>query len=260
MRGERDKMLVGERFRRALGTYPEGAMVQEVMARELVSMVSRHAGTEPLGRVLEIGAGSGLLTELLLEAFPVASFIANDLVRECQVPLQGIARRHRVGEFRFLGGDIEECGDLPHSQDLVVSNATLQWLNDLDGLFGRILRSLLPGKIFAFTSFTAGNMQEIAMLGGGELNYPAPEEIGKIAGRHFELLELKDTREQLTFPSPSEVLGHIRQTGVNGLARERWSRSRYRDFMESYRREFSVQGGVSLTYRPLYCVLRRRKL
>ncbi|MWV54235.1 malonyl-ACP O-methyltransferase BioC [Chlorobium phaeovibrioides] len=260
MSGVKDKMLVGERFRRALCSYPESAVVQEAMARELVSMVRLHAGEERLGRVLEIGAGSGLLTELLLEAFPVASLTANDLVGECREPLREIARRLRIAEFSFLKGDIEECGELPGSQDLVVSNATLQWLNDLDKLFATVRRSLFPGKLFAFTSFTVGNMEEIAMLGGGGLSYRTTEEIGEIAGRHFELLELKESREQLTFSSPREVLGHIRQTGVNGLGGERWSRSRYLDFMENYSRLFRVQGGVSLTYRPLYCVLRRREL
>jgi len=169
MRGVRDKMLVGERFRRALASYPESAVVQEAMARELVSMVRRYVGEDPLGGVLEIGAGSGLLTELLLDACPVASLTVNDLVGECREPLREIACRHLVGEFDFLDGDIEKFGDLPGSLDLVVSNATLQWLNDLDRLFGRIKRSLFPGKLFAFTSFTAGNMQEIAMLGGGGL-------------------------------------------------------------------------------------------
>lgn len=200
MSGVKDKMLVGERFRRALCSYPESAVVQEAMARELVSMVRLHAGEERLGRVLEIGAGSGLLTELLLEAFPVASLTANDLVGECREPLREIARRLRIAEFSFLKGDIEECGELPGSQDLVVSNATLQWLNDLDKLFAAVRRSLVPGKLFAFTSFTVGNMEEIAMLGGGGLSYRTTEEIGEIAGRHFELLELKESREQLTFP------------------------------------------------------------
>ncbi|TCD48138.1 malonyl-ACP O-methyltransferase BioC [Chlorobium sp. N1] len=253
-----DKALVSERFRRSLASYGREAVVQRSMASGLVAMLARHSTAICFERVLEVGAGSGMLTELMLDAFSIRSYTANDLVAESRECLEEIFRRHCGVAFDFRGGDAESLAGLPDRLDLVVSSATLQWFDDLGLFFSKMDSLLEPGSLFAFTTFGNGTMQEIAALTGAGLSYLEPEALADLAERHFEVLELSGEEISLSFSSPEAVLRHIGRTGVNGLSRAPWTKGRHREFSERYGRLYSCEGGVRLTYRPLYCCLRKK--
>ena len=52
------KFLVKERFRKCLKTYDDNAIVQKIMAQNLVSELEQ----KKYNKVLEIGCGTGILT------------------------------------------------------------------------------------------------------------------------------------------------------------------------------------------------------
>ena len=251
-----DKQLVGERFAKALGSYREHAVVQLEMALVLADMICATAPGRSFGRVLEVGAGTGALTAALLERCRVETYIANDLVAESRGYIALETLRHRPLHFDFLPGDIENLEELPGGLDLVASNATLQWLSDLEGFFLKMSRCLKPGGILAFSTFSPLNMQEIASIEHAGLCYPALEDIAALAGSRFELLASKEEQRRIAFDSPGEVLRHIRKTGVNGLVRRSWTKGSYLRFLHAYREAYSFGEGVYLTYRPLYCCFR----
>lgn len=253
-----DKQLVCNRFGRALQTYRRSAVIQRRMAMTLVDMVGRAGAPDHLGRVLEVGAGSGILTAALLANHSVDCYFANDLVPgSCEFVMRA-AEGASIGECRFLEGDIETLDPLPEDLDLIVSNATVQWLHDLRTFFSRMASVLRPGGLLVFSSFGTGNMQEIATLEGVSLPYLAPGQIASLAGSEFETVCLAEEERKLEFPSPEAVLRHIRETGVNGVAGRAWTRARYQQFLHRYRESFSTGSGVTLTYHPIYCCFRRR--
>lgn len=252
-----DKSLVKARFARAIRTYGEGAVVQRRMAHELAGMVLRHAGASRFERLLEVGSGSGLLTRELLGSCSVGSYWANDIVPESRHCLEALFREHPDTRFTFLEGDVESIEALPAGLDLVVSNATLQWLEGLELFFARIARSLRPGGLFCFSTFGPGNMLEIAALEQRSLGYRTEAELVRLAAPAFELLESASRLDELLFASPEAVLRHIRQTGVNALPPAAWGPARHRAFLERYRNAYGVAGGVRLTYHPLWCCMRR---
>ncbi len=253
-----DKQLVRERFCRTLRSYGSQAVVQKAMAAELSEIICREEPGRSFERVLEVGSGSGsLMAELLSRCF-VKSYYANDLVEESLFALQGVLDRHPVEEFHFLAGDIECQELLPSALDLVVSNATLQWLDDLDGFFKKISDHLKPGGMLAFSTFGTSNMREISTIEGVGLSYHTLGELELLAGRYFELTVSREETLRMEFPSPEAMLHHIRSTGVNGLLRRSWTKSRYLHFIKEYRRLFSSDNGVYLTYHPLYCCMKKR--
>ena len=255
-----DKELVRERFRRTLRSYGNNAAVQNTMAVELSAMICQEEPCRAFDRVLEVGSGSGLLMAELLCRCTVKSYYANDLVEESLECLRSVLDRFPVEEFHFLPGDIECLDVLPSALDLVVSSATLQWLDDLDDFFRKISDHLRPGGILAFTTFGTSNMQEIATIEDVGLDYHSLRELEILAGRYFELTVVREEELRMEFSSPEAVLHHIRQTGVNGLLRHAWTKSRYRHFVAEYRRLFSCENGVYLTYHPVYCCLKKRVL
>ncbi|NTW55464.1 MAG: malonyl-ACP O-methyltransferase BioC [Chlorobiaceae bacterium] len=256
MHGMIDKKLVRERFRKSLSTYAEHAVVQNAMASELSDMICRSCVERSFGRVFEVGSGTGALTGELLKRCRVGSYFANDLVDESHAYLKKVFERFPVGEFGFIDGDIESGGAMPDGLDLVLSNATLQWLEDFEGFLLKARRSLNPGGMLAFSTFGPLNMHEISAVGQTGLAYRSLETIERLAGRYFESCECREEQVKMEFSSPEAVLRHIRATGVNGISRRYWTKSRYLDFLDSYRERFSSRDGVSLTYHPIYCCLK----
>jgi malonyl-CoA O-methyltransferase len=253
-----DKQLVGSRFGRALHTYRRSALMQRIMAGKLVSMVERAGLAGHIDRVLEFGSGSAILTSLLLERFSVGAYFANDLVAESSDFVMQASVGRPAGQMAFLHGDIECIEPLPANLDLVVSNATVQWLHDPASLFDRMAASIRPGGLLAFSTFSIGNMKEIAQLGEPSLSYRTPQEIAVLAGDRFEVLGIEEAERRQEFASPEAVLRHIRETGVNGLSRTAWTRTHYQEFLRRYRLSFSSGSGVYLTYHPVYCCFRRK--
>ncbi len=254
-----DKPLVCERFQRTLGSYARHAVVQNLMAQKLTAMICREEPGRSFERTLEVGSGSGVFMAELLKRCRVKAYYANDLVGESLACLQELPERCMVEEFHFLAGDIEQQKTLPSSLDLVASNATLQWLDDLKSFFSRISAHLKAGGMLAFTTFGPSNMREIATIEDVGLSYYTPGELAILASRYFEVITIEEEEQRLEFSSPEAVLHHIRQTGVNGLCRRPWSKSRYHHFIEQYWKLFASEGGVTLTYHPVYCCLKKRE-
>ncbi|ACF12400.1 biotin biosynthesis protein BioC [Chlorobaculum parvum NCIB 8327] len=260
MSGRVDKQLVGRRFRRALPSYERNAEVQAYMAGCLLDMVERARGLpDHIGRVLEFGAGAGMLTSRLFERCSADEFFANDLVAESRSFVEQAVSGCQIGRTEFLPGDIEQLDPLPGNLDLLVSNATVQWLHDPARLFERLASSVRPGGIVAFSTFGTENMREIAALGETALGYRSLDELAALAGEAFEVVEIHDELRRQEFESPEAVLRHIRETGVNGVARRTWTRTQHREFLQRYRASYSTGRGVVLTWHPVWCCFRRRE-
>jgi len=253
-----DKGLVRERFSRTLHSYGSNAPVQNAMAVELARLICREEPTCRFERVLEVGAGTGALTAELLKRCRISLYVANDLVGESLRYISREIEPWQPEAFRFLEGDVETLTELPDRLDLVLSNAALQWLSDLEGFFRRVSALLKPGGLFAFTTFSARNMEELSSIQKVGLAYPTALDIERFASGSFTPLLIREDRKRLEFASPEEVLRHLSRTGVNGISRHAWTKSSYERFLHRYRQEFSSGGKVYLTYNPLYCCFRKR--
>ncbi|MEI7694257.1 MAG: malonyl-ACP O-methyltransferase BioC [Chlorobium sp.] len=253
-----DKQLVRQRFAGKLKSYKKHALVQQTMAKSLTELLCNAKPSRSFDRVLEVGSGSGSLMTELLGRCTVDTYYANDLVEESALFLKKLLASFSVREFHFLPGDIELMQWLPSELDLVVSNATLQWLDDLDGFFRSMSERLRRGGVLAFSSFSTSNMQEISSIEGGGLRYHTLHELEQLAGKYFELTACREEEQRLEFATPEAVLHHIRQTGVNALSRRSWTKSQYQRFIDQYQEQFSCANGVYLTYHPVYCCMKTR--
>ena len=252
-----EKALVAERFRRTLASYSHHAVVQQAMATELVAMLQTLMPEQRFQQVLEVGSGTGMLMEQLLLHYHVKRYYANDLVRESTHLLRTVQHRCQLNDFHFLEGDIEALQELPEQLDLVISNATIQWLHDLPAFFSRMKRVLQPNGVMACTTFGNRNLHEIATVTGVGLHYHSLVEIERVASQFFTVVKIVEEERQLEFPSPEQAFHHLRQTGVNGIVRQRWTKSHYHQMIERYRLLFSTNNGVTLTYHPMYLVMVR---
>ncbi len=250
-----DKARIARAFAASLPTYEENAGVQLALAARLLELCRYHrcgAG----GRLLEIGCGTGWLGEQLAALIEPELFWLNDLAPElCAHSAARISAGDSSCAVRTLVGDIEEL-PLPPRLDLVLSSSTLQWMADLPGLFTRINEALVPGGYLLFSIFGAGTMAEIAALSGRGLRYFTTGEVTEMLSA-FELLSVETVEEKSFFPSLIALLRHIRNTGVGGLERRRWTRASLADFERRYRRHFGSKEGLPVTWRASLVVARK---
>jgi malonyl-ACP O-methyltransferase BioC len=243
-----DKELLRSRFQRAAGSYDSQALIQERTAEHLLDLLAQQGGAAPQ-RALEIGCGSGLLTRrLLARCCGIEELTINDLAPT----LPACSTR-----LRLLPGDIETL-PLPGPFDLIISSSALHWLHDLKSLLKKLSAHLNPGGSLAFSLYGPDNLREIKALTGLGLRYSSLAAVAAML-RDSGLAVLHSSEEAavLHFASPQDVLRHLRQTGVNALSREPWSRARLECFCAEYRARFSASGGVALTYHPMYCIAKR---
>ena len=250
-----DKQRVARSFKASAATYDANATVQRQISRQLVSML-QTVGIPGLGRVLEIGCCTGILTELLVRQVAIDTLYLSDIVEEfCAATSKLIAGR--VQDVQLLPGDIEQCS-LPVELDMVISSATLQWMTDLSALLTRIRQALHNGGYIVFSIFGPGTMGEISALTGRSLAYHSPEIIKQMVTDRFRLISLHSETARLYFPTVREVLLHIRQTGVGGLGSSPVLKGKFKEFNREYRRRYASNEGFPVTYNSTFVIAEKK--
>lgn len=121
--------------------------------RPFVELLAR-VGAERAATVVDLGCGPGNLTALLAARWPEASVTGIDaspeMVERARASVPGVD---------FAVGDLREwVGSTTGGVDVLVSNATLQWVPGHLELLPALVRAVAPGGWFAFQ--VPGNFDE----------------------------------------------------------------------------------------------------
>lgn len=115
--------------------------------RPFVELLARVSATDP-ATVVDLGCGPGNLTALLADRWPGASVVGVDSSPEMIAAATDERIRFEVGDLRSWEG----------RADVLVSNATLQWVPGHLDLLPRLVASVAPGGWLAFQ--VPGNFDE----------------------------------------------------------------------------------------------------
>ena len=116
------------------------------MAHSLLSTLNRRYSANSSIRILELGCGTGYVTEQLSNLFPKAQITAIDFAES----MIAVARtRQNINNVTFYCEDIERLR-LEETYDVIISNATFQWLNDLKQVIRNLFRHLSIEGYYSF--------------------------------------------------------------------------------------------------------------
>ncbi|NIK71921.1 malonyl-ACP O-methyltransferase BioC [Paenibacillus sp. BK720] len=255
--------------RSAEGSYDFHADVQRIMAdqlaKSLIEWSSMGHAAEPT--ILEVGSGTGYLTELLLNRWPHASITALDLSPAMIKAAKQRLHSRQSADIRFLQADAETwAAEAPSdSFDLIVSNACFQWLGHPRPTLIHLNRILRKGGALVFTTFGQETFQELhqAFAGVYHANRLEPQrhglsflspiqwnEVLKVAG--FSTIYCQQGTQKETYASPRDFLQSIKAMGAShskavqtgGLS----TRKLFSEMYNVYEEKFSTKDGVAATY------------
>ena len=249
-----DKGLLEKRFQSAIPTYNSHAIVQQAMATRLMNLARSYVPSK-LSEVLEIGCGTGLLTQEIVKHFTVGKYNFNDLVDNTYTTISPILD-NKVVQSQFIGGDAEQV-DLPGGQSCIWSGATIQWISHLDTFFKKLNDLLDPEGYLVVSTFGPDNYQEIRQITGNGIDYKTKEQIIGAASPQFELLDFDEWQQSMWFNQPLDVLKHMRYTGVNSVSHCRWGKGQMHAFISAYEELVQLEG-YPLTYHPYLMIFKRK--
>jgi len=253
-----DKLQARLSFSRAAARYDEVATLQRETAQRMLERLD-YIRLEPRV-VLDVGAGTGEAAHALLRRYPSAQIIALDFA----LPMlkQTRERGDTSSAPDCLCGDAERLPLADGSVDMIFSNATLQWCNDLPGTFREFLRVLRPNGMLLFSTYGPDTLMELraswAAVDG--CSHVSPfwdmHNIGDAmlqAGLVEPVVDVD--RFQLTYEDVPSLMNDLKTLGAHNVTRDRprglTGKGRLRAMYQAYER-YRREGRLPASYEVVY--------
>lgn len=267
-----DKNSLRRRFSASASSYDSYALVQKKMAQKLIGEVKAAAKKQSNLDVLEIGCGTGYMTGLLLQELENAKLHALDIAPGM---IEEASKKFgRVVEFRCE--DVENA-DFECEYDLIVSNATFQWLNEIESTFSKLAGCLKTGGFIVFSTFGEKNFWELneafkkakleknsfdgTRLGQSFYSLPELKLMLERSAKSIGLkckIKLEEKMEYQYFDSSKEFLHSIKKIGANSKSDMLTnSPGIIKRTMEIYNQSYREKEKIRASYHCIYVTVER---
>ncbi len=234
----------GHRFSAAAATYDRHGIVQQRAADHLIEMMQ----VVPDARtILDVGCGTGKLTERLLEQYPDAAIDALDaaakMVDLCRSKWPDHPR------LRCHTADILTFGDRG-AYDLIASSSCLHWIHPFDRGIRHLAAILAPGGHLIFCVMTRNTFVELQEARRLAVPHkpptnPLPEVhhvTTAVEASGFHILRHETHTYRTTYPSTRAFFRSIHELGVTGSQRHQLTRQELHLLEQTYEAHFTSPG------------------
>ncbi|EOI8290383.1 malonyl-ACP O-methyltransferase BioC, partial [Campylobacter jejuni] len=208
------------------------AKVQDFMGLKLCEIL-KDLKISHFEKVFEFGCGRGELSKKLQNFITFNEYLKNDILNFKE-------------NSNILIFDMNEIAkqDLSKEKfDLIVSNATLQWL-DLKRIILSLRDMLNQNGILLLSTFAKQNLKEIKQSTGFGLNYFSLNELEQIFKVYFNEVKITQELVELSFDNALDVFRHLKLSGVNSLG--------FYPLNKGFLKEFEEKFQNKLTYHPVF--------
>ncbi len=254
--------MIGKRFSAAAETYDRHARPQLSLAQSVISMLPEMYPEQ----ILDLGAGTGLLTRLLTERFPDVPIDAVDVAEK--MIEHSRARFACFPQINWIVGDAQTFwgGD---RYPLIVSSAALHWVSDLRQTCENIFQNMEPGGTFSLGMMLRGTLKELHELRNEIapektplLTLPTYEETKAcLQDAGFVLERRKHSEEEIIYDDAKTFLKAIHEQGVTGgrvsAGNAPLNRTELSQLVADYQENYASDNGVFATYETATFLLTR---
>ncbi|MDV7340071.1 methyltransferase domain-containing protein [Terasakiella sp. A23] len=256
-----DRQMVREHRDRAAKTWADFDFLHKEVAERICDRLDDVVRDFPLA--LDIGCHGGDIAEVIGKRGKVETLIQCDLS-------EGMARRADAQKATTLVAD-EEFLPFGHEKfDLIISNLSLHWVNDLPGALLQINRALKPDGLFIGTMFGIETLRELRQclsdaelaVDGGMSPRISPfadvRDAGMLLQRAgFNLPVVDADGIEVRYENPMKLMKDLKGMGENNKVLERRKNFTKRELimqaMQRYMEEFAGDDGrVPATFQVMY--------
>jgi len=265
--GKIDRTKVRKAFDRGSGRYEETVIVQKLVIDRILSNLEEVSLQPVPRRILDVGAGTGMLLRSVRKLYPDAFLAGLDLAPG--MGTAAIGSRQTEGDFLYVEGDAEYLPFADGTFDLVVSTSTFQWLPVLERAFSEAMRVLVPGGAFLFALFGEGTLHELrssyrkALIAGNAIDkdrfhhfFTQDEVTRTLQQTGYRAITVENTVEREYYPDVPSLLRSLKGIGAASAASfpsgGLGGRRIIMNMMEFYQRDFSAEGGIPASYEVIY--------
>ncbi|MDX1638786.1 MAG: methyltransferase domain-containing protein [Balneolaceae bacterium] len=254
------KESVRRNFGEAASCYDSHADLQRSVADRLINSLRPWIDIIPPGPILEVGCGTGFVTEGLIDLFPGRSLeitdIAPEMVEICRKKFGG----HRDASFRTL--DAEQLDADPKTYAMTVNGFVAQWFEHPAVTMGSMLEATKPGGLL-LGSFPGSESfpewkEACRELGLPYTGNPLPdteELVVKLSGGPVQVDYYEDTVKQ-EFASAADFFSHLKKVGAGTQRTGRQlTPKEFRLLMDHW--DNKTQGPVKVSYHVVFIAVKR---
>lgn len=254
-----DKAQMRRHFDRAAKHYDAAAILQREVGERLYERLD-YINIQPK-TVLDLGCGTGFLTQKLLKQYPKAALIALDIA------VNMLKETQKCGGWfhkpKLICADAEALPLKNASVDLIISNLMVQWCNDLPKSFAEMRRVLKPNGMILFSSFGTDTLKELRASWQAVDQYTHTStfvdmhDVGDaLMQSGFAQPVMDMDMITMTYPSVRELMQDLKQIGANNAHHSRrkslTGKQRLLAFEHAYQGYQQADGLYPATYEVIY--------
>jgi malonyl-CoA O-methyltransferase len=269
-----DRAAVRRHFSRAATQYDAAAVLQKEVASRLNERLPLIKITPQ--RVVDLGAGTGFLSQHIHAQYPQAQLIAIDLSAQMLtqyrhnmglVPSvwQKLNPFARTAHIHTLAADAYQLPLADASVDMLVSSLMLQWCDDLPAVLAECRRVLKPDGVFFIASLGPDTLKELrhawqSVDGLPErhlLNFADIHDLGDAISRSgFADPVLDVERITLTYATAKAAIVDLKTIGATNANKERGAglmgKGKWAQFLQAYTTQATPDGRIPATFEIVY--------
>lgn len=244
------KKAIQVQFNLASRSYDSVAYIQKKSAQLLVTYLQKVASGFYPKTILDLGTGTGYVSEMLLPFYSHSIFMLNDIA-------PGMINKAKEKfshycTFNFCVNDMEYSEF--DNYDLIISNFSFQWLNQLEQTLQKFYSQ---SKLFAFSCLLDGTFKEWEQILKNYAlptplhNYPTEQKLNKfllMLGNHTQFFKVKKFR--LSFDNPRIFMDYLKKLGATATTNH-LPLQKIKNLIAAHNHNFSV------TYNVFFGIIKR---
>ncbi|MDC1417740.1 malonyl-ACP O-methyltransferase BioC [Candidatus Thioglobus sp.] len=237
-------------FNGAANNYDDNAFLQSEIANRLAEKL-KVISIKPQ-TIIDLGSGTGLLSNKTAEIFPNANLICVDFAQQSLLKnSQNLKVCANAYELPFASNSI----------DFIVSNLMMQWCPDLKALFNECFRVLKPEGLILFTTFGPDTLKELkrswsAVDSSAHVNdFIDMHDIGDQmlqSGFQSPIMEMENIT--LTYEKVLDLMHDLKSIGaqnVGSRSKALTGKTKFKKMIEMYE-SYRSDGKLPATYEVIY--------